>query len=227
MSDLADFLNIDSPDGYKNFVEELFSVIVFFSPRNLEILIFSLFFFSKKVTYSIETTKFSKPKFKNWLEPVGGQVFELQFLFLKSSKILIFDEVLGTFAWKLFISKFLQIYKFSHNFWRKLSKYPFSSFFCSLGKKIERRILQRRIVRRRILRWRTFRSRDKITSVKNYPTKSSPSEELSDEESSGRRILRRRMFRLPEFFFWSEEFSGEKSSCEESCGEEYSANRSK
>jgi hypothetical protein len=44
LADLADFLNIDSHNAYKNFVEELFSEIVFFRfPRNFEILVFSLF----------------------------------------------------------------------------------------------------------------------------------------------------------------------------------------
>jgi hypothetical protein len=39
------------------------------------------------------------PKLKNWLKPVGGQIFDLQFLFLKSSKILIFDEVMDILAY--------------------------------------------------------------------------------------------------------------------------------
>jgi hypothetical protein len=44
--------------------------------------------------FPIETAKFSKPKLKNWLKPVGGQIFELQFLFLKSSKIFICDKLM-------------------------------------------------------------------------------------------------------------------------------------
>jgi hypothetical protein len=50
ISDLADFLNINSPNGYKNFEDELFSEMVFFA-FSTEFWNFDFFAFFEKVTF--------------------------------------------------------------------------------------------------------------------------------------------------------------------------------
>jgi hypothetical protein len=81
--------------------------------------------------FSIETAKFSKPKLKNLLKPVGGQIFKLQFLFLKSSKIFIFHEVMDICV-KIIFFKILTNLD-SHSFGANYQNNHFRVFFCSLG----------------------------------------------------------------------------------------------
>jgi hypothetical protein len=102
------------------------------TPRNLEILIFSLFL--KKVNFfywkfkNLNIAKFSKLKLKYWLKSVRGQIFGLQFLFLKSSKILIFDKVMDICV-NFFIFKIWTTLD-SHNFGANYQNTHFWVFCC-------------------------------------------------------------------------------------------------
>jgi hypothetical protein len=82
-------------------------------------------FFFVKSDFFIETAKLSKPKLKMRLKKVGGQIFELQFLFLKSSKIFIYGHMRENYY-------FFQILTTmdSHNFG---VNYQNTHFFCSLN----------------------------------------------------------------------------------------------
>jgi hypothetical protein len=75
ISDLADFLNIDSPYGYKNFVEELYPKKNFFDRDG--ILKFGFFcFFLKKVTFFHWIPKIFESQNPKSTEPVCGKIFE-------------------------------------------------------------------------------------------------------------------------------------------------------
>jgi hypothetical protein len=60
-------------------------------------------------------------------KPVGGQIIELQFLFLKNSKIFIFEEVMDNCAKKIFF-KILTTLD-SHNFGANYQNTQFFSVF--------------------------------------------------------------------------------------------------
>jgi hypothetical protein len=114
-------LNIDSLNEYNNFVVELFSEIFFVrSGRNFRF--FGLFW--KKLHFSIEAAQFLKAKHKNWLKLVCGKIFELQFLFLKSSKIIIFDGVMDICMNFFIFNWFQSIFEFGLqklcSFYRKM-----------------------------------------------------------------------------------------------------------
>jgi hypothetical protein len=78
ISGLADFLNIFSPNGYKNFEEELFSGFFFRSGRNFEIWIF-LLFFEKSDFFALDLK--NEPKSKINLSQFVEKYFNFNFRF--------------------------------------------------------------------------------------------------------------------------------------------------